>query len=208
MKHGAFLAAPILDSLGLAICGRLLKSTLSKTPRKNGNGLKPVTRFFELHWRTAIMQKLERAVLIPKTKKEIQAIAKDTGQTYKAVKDAFRKEDKNECWQNDLYTVLVQRNEANIPDAAPMVWLSIRRNDREPITDWRHKQEIKNQLVGPECEGVEIFPAESRLVDSANQFHLWVIDDPTFRWPFGFSERKVSNTESGGSKQRPTETDQ
>ena len=154
------------------------------------------------------MMPLERAKLIPKTKKEIQAIAKDTGQTYKAVKDSFRKEDKNECWKNDLYTVLVQRNEANIPDAAPMVWLSIRRNDREPITDWRHKQEIKNQLVGPECEGVEIFPAESRLVDSANQFHLWVIDDPTFRWPFGFSERKVSNTESGGSKQRPTETDQ
>jgi hypothetical protein len=37
------------------------------------------------------------------------------------------------------------------------------------VHDWRDLQRIKNQLVGPECEAVELYPAESRKVDTANQ---------------------------------------
>lgn len=67
-----------------------------------------------------------------------------------------------------------------------LIHLSIKRRNREALPDWRDFQEIKNDLVGRECEGVELYPAESRKVDGANQFHIWVINDEQFRFPFGF----------------------
>lgn len=66
--------------------------------------------------------------------------------------------------------------------------LSIKPLSKERVSRWRDYQRIKNELVGPEHEAVELFPAESRLVDTADQYHLWVAADPTFRFPFGFHE--------------------
>ena len=107
--------------------------------------------------------------------------------------------------KNDTYQVLTRRlkSEGDMPD---LMWLSIKRIDKESIHDWREFQEIKNQLVGEECEGVELYPAESRKVDAANQYHLFVWDDPTFRIGFGFNERLVSGEDEAkdfGAKQRP-----
>lgn len=101
---------------------------------------------------------------------------------------------------NDQYQVAVREIESEL---GPMVHLSIRRLDREPVRDWRDMQAIKNQLVGPECEGVELYPAESRKVDAANQYHMWVVKDPQVRFPFGFVERLVTETLFHKSKQRP-----
>ena len=67
-----------------------------------------------------------------------------------------------------------------------MVQLSIRRIDRQPTPSWHDLQRIKNQPVGAECEAVELYPAESRLGDSANQYFLYAVLDPTFRFPWGF----------------------
>jgi hypothetical protein len=53
--------------------------------------------------------------------------------------------------------------------------LSFKRRDRSAIRDWRHFQAIKNEVAGPEREAVEIFPAESNLLDGANEYHLWVL---------------------------------
>lgn len=64
---------------------------------------------------------------------------------------------------------------------------------------------IKNELVGPENEGVELYPAESRLMDSANQYHLWVLTDPEKRFPFGFTSRVVTEEAFGKSVQRKFE---
>ena len=151
------------------------------------------------------MNRLERTTRKPKARKQIQQIAKDRGVTYKSVKDSFAADADAEMWINDLYVVTVNRQKSE-KTGFNSVWLSMRRVDREPITDWRHKQEIKNQLIGPECEAVELYPAESRLVDTANQFHLWGIDDPTLRFPLGMNDgRKVDDLETGGSRQRPTE---
>ena len=84
-----------------------------------------------------------------------------------------------------------------------MVCLSIKRRDREPIHDWRHLQEIKNALVGEQCEAFELYPAEERLVDTANQYWLWCFADPTMRLPIGFTERSVCyETNWEGTKQR------
>ena len=72
----------------------------------------------------------------------------------------------------------------------PCVHLTIRSVDGSTRHDWRDFQRIKNELVDPEAEAVELFPAESRLVDTANHYHVWVF--PTYRFPFGMQVREVS----------------
>ena len=89
---------------------------------------------------------------------------------------------------NSLYQVNLRRHPSPLGD---VIHLSIKRHDKAPVRDWRDMQEIKNQLVGPENEGLEIYPAESRLVDCATQRHLWCFVDPSFRIPLGWTTRMV-----------------
>lgn len=124
-----------------------------------------------------------------------------------AVRRLREKEEAAECWYSPQYTVLAYRNiEVAAEGWPPMDWLSIRRDDRLPVRDWRHMQMIKNQLCGPDREGCEIYPAESRLVDTANQYHMFVFREPDAIWPFGFNERIVMDTpdldKALGAKQR------
>jgi hypothetical protein len=127
---------------------------------------------------------------------------------------AFLEEDERRCesWVNSTYQVQVRRYKATEPGQTGLVHLNIRRRDGKAIfRDWRVFQEIKNQLVGPEFEGVELYPAESRVVDTSNKYHLYVIDDPTFRFPFGWQKRDVVDataTDANGLKQRPLTTEQ
>jgi hypothetical protein len=85
------------------------------------------------------------------------------------------------------------------------VHLSIKTLDRQARHDWRDMQRIKNELCGPEFEGVEVFPAESRLVDTANQYHLFVFK--SLKLPFGFTDRLVAEGSWENSKQRPFDPD-
>lgn len=114
---------------------------------------------------------------------------------------------KDEIWINSRYQVNVRRR--NAPEAPDLVWLSIKRRDKLAVGPERFRdfQRIKNELVGPECEGVEIYPAESRLVDTSNQYHIWVFDDPSFKYPFGFNERLIVGQSTGGAVQTPFEDD-
>ena len=105
-----------------------------------------------------------------------------------------------QMYQVASYEVPCIADNSMMPD---IIHLSIKRRDREPVADWRVMQAIKNCLVGPECEAVELYPAESRKVDGANQYHLWCLDSSESRFPFGFTERQVSYDEVGGTKQRP-----
>lgn len=101
-------------------------------------------------------------------------------------------------FKNNLYTVLREDNE----DGG--VHLSIRSNDRHWRHDWRHLQRIKNEILGPEREAIELYPAESRLMDEANQFHLWALPAELGRIPIGYDERYVNDAAPFGSahKQR------
>lgn len=106
---------------------------------------------------------------------------------------------------NQVYQVLVRP--CLVPDMViggkrpTALWhLSIRRNDRRVIRDWRHFQRIKSELIGPDAEALELYPAESRLIDEANQFHLWVVEG--VRLPFGPGVRMVSDPEPGLHRQR------
>jgi hypothetical protein len=108
-----------------------------------------------------------------------------------------------ELWKNDVYQVAVYRDEVMHEGWPQTIHLSIKRIDKEPIHDWRDLQAIKNELVGPEHEGIELYPAESRKVDLANQYHLWVFASPDVRVPVGFFDGRVVCDESvAGSKQR------
>lgn len=89
-----------------------------------------------------------------------------------------------EVWGNDLYEATVQYLNTG------WAYISLKRLDRHAIRDWRHLQSIKNELVGSEREAVELFPAESRLMDESNQYHLWVLPEDT-PWPFGQTHRTV-----------------
>lgn len=122
--------------------------------------------------------------------------------------DYERDMEKAEFWGNDIYQVEVRRD---IPVPAlkdqegnPLLltWLSIKRHDKRAMTDWRHFQWIKNELVGEDCEGMELYPAEERLVDGANQYHLWVFQDNNFRFPWGWNYRLVTESQFVGQTQR------
>lgn len=114
-----------------------------------------------------------------------------------ASKEDLDEEAKNTTfWINDLYHVA-----RRVFPGSPLVQLNIRRCDGRPILrDWRHFQQIKNQLVGQECEGVELYPAESRRVDISNKYHIWCHTDPKFRFPFGFDYRRVEDSEAMRNK--------
>ena len=117
-----------------------------------------------------------------------------------AIADALE----GQTYLNDLYQVNV-REAAQSGEWPAMVHLSIKRLDRQPIHDWRELQTIKDELVGPENEGVELYPARSRIVDTANQYHVFVLKDPESRFPFGFQGRVVTNESIGKSVNRQIE---
>ena len=73
------------------------------------------------------------------------------------------------AFTNDLCAVLVREVEKDT------LHLSFHRHDRAAIRDWRHIQAIKNEIAGPERFAFEVFPPESMLLDSSNEYHLWVL---------------------------------
>ena len=108
---------------------------------------------------------------------------------------------KSRFFVNDLYQISVMPwgNEG-------MLSINIRRRDGAcDIRDWRHFQQIKNETVGAEREAFELYPAESRKVDLANKWHLWVMPEG-FKFPIGWKERDVQYEENRhvpGMRQRP-----
>jgi hypothetical protein len=104
-------------------------------------------------------------------------------------------------WVNDLYQVQVSPCG---PDDL-CLHINIRRRDgATDLRDWRHFQQIKNEVAGLEREAIELFPAESRKVDTSNKWHLWVLPEGT-RFGLGWVQRDVSyeeNKDIPGMRQR------
>ena len=141
-----------------------------------------------------------------------EALAKDFGTTIDAVQRQLTSIEQEETIMvNSRYQVNIRRSEANDPERPGLIHLSIKRRDKgvPGPEKYRDFMRIKDELVGPEYEGIEIYPARSREVDTSNQFHLWLIDDPTWRVPFGFNDGRkvvppVPNSRSG-ARQAPFE---
>ena len=123
-----------------------------------------------------------------------KAIALACGISEELARDQIRKAIQGEWYKNDLYTVIKREHDTGIWPC-PIIHLSIKRNDREPITDWRDMQQIKNELTNPEYDAIELHPKESRLVDTANQYHLWVFASEEFTLPVGWTTRNVIDGE-------------
>jgi hypothetical protein len=104
---------------------------------------------------------------------------------------------------NSIYQVNVrylkpgQRGYPREKGAEHLTHLSIKRRDKKPIRDWRHMQRIKNEVLGPDVEACELFPAEARLVDTSNQYHLWALPEGK-AFPWGFTERAVVDANGAG----------
>jgi hypothetical protein len=108
---------------------------------------------------------------------------------------------KCDCYVNHLYQVQVG---VCGPDNA-MLHINIRRRDGGAIFDWRHMQQIKNEIAGDEREAFQIFPAESRKVDTSNKYHLWVLPVGAAFNAVGWQERDVQyeeNRDVPGLRQR------
>ncbi len=116
----------------------------------------------------------------------------------------------DEGWFSDVYSCAVRyaRIDGQPQPRSELLWLSIHRKDRKAVRDWRHMQAIKNEVAGPDRVAVEVYPAESDLVDTSNEYHLWVLPASIGRLPFGFdagllmdeAEVKRENT---AAQQRP-----
>ena len=116
-----------------------------------------------------------------------------------------------EVWENDVYLVLkkdADKSNMLLNTKAPDAWyLSIKRIDQQPIWSWRDLQQIKNELVGEENEGFMLYPRESRVVDAANQYHLFVFKEKQTAMPYGFNGGRVITNKNPltGGKQEPRE---
>ena len=91
------------------------------------------------------------------------------------VKAMQREYDETTTYLSPMFQVLrrvLWDEQHGFTEATP-TYLSIKRNDREPLCDWRAKQRIKNAVLGDHWEAVELYPQEDRLVDTSNQYHLF-----------------------------------
>jgi hypothetical protein len=59
----------------------------------------------------------------------------------------------------------------------PVIHLQIESNDRRPIHNWMDLQRIKNEILGDEEEALEMYPAQSDLVNDRNAYHLWSVPE-------------------------------
>jgi hypothetical protein len=94
-----------------------------------------------------------------------------------------------EAYKNGELWVQVQYHETPF---GRVKQLYIGRQDKRPIRDWYTLQWVKNQVCGSNAEAVEIFPPQSRLVDDANIYHLWVLPDG-YSLPFGMRRDEAKN---------------
>ena len=149
---------------------------------------------------------LQRAVALPPSEQLIQDQIRHAGWSReKILAELAQEAAETEVWKNNIYQVARRA----LGPGSKVIHLNIRRVDGGPVLrDWRHFQRIKNELIGEECEAVELYPAESRLVDTSNKYHLIGVADPTFRFPFGglFGNKRDVSYERGnvpGTRQRP-----
>jgi hypothetical protein len=79
-----------------------------------------------------------------------------------------------ENWTNDVYNVNARRFAHGWPfGGGEYAELGISAIDGSARHDWREFQLIKNEICDLEWEAIELYPAESRLLDPSNYYILW-----------------------------------
>jgi hypothetical protein len=90
-------------------------------------------------------------------------------------------------FKNSIY--LVRIHDVEPGPNMPALWhLNIRRlNGNVPGAErYPAFMRIRDELIGPEHEAIEIYPARSREMDIANAYHLWAVQSAADTFPIGF----------------------
>jgi hypothetical protein len=131
----------------------------------------------------------------------------------------YDQQKRDRAYLSEHYQVAINKDFRHGFPGTTVWWLSIKRRDKEPIMDWRDLQAIKTQLCGAEAEAIQLFPAESRVVDTSNQYHLFVFmkqggqrlpQIPLYAFPAQRRQVHADNAPDkpgyvSGAKQRPTD---
>jgi len=186
-----------LDEAKEKITGESEPGNVNKTYKiieNIGDSLRVYTANIEEEWGKFVL-----GYLGTETPKEL--IARYDAISDDELKDFKRMFESDIVYVNNIYQVNV-RFVAGGKETPLIAHLSIKRKDKSPLHDWRDFQRIKNDLCGTSCEGIEIYPPSEFLVDTANQYHLWVLE-PSARIGIGFKERLIDNEiRFDGGKQR------
>ena len=149
---------------------------------------------------------------LTRSPREYIARAVSAGMTRREAKEHYREMLAAEWWGNDDYSCLVFRDGGRskrhgFDPSWTIVHISLHRRDRAPCNDWRDLQQIKSDVLGAEAEAVQLYPAESRVVDTSNEYHLWALfnakGEPVM-WPLGMTVGlRVNDPRVEGAVQRP-----
>lgn len=93
-------------------------------------------------------------------------------------------------WENNLYVVNKYVN-----SSGEVGRISLYRKDNKTVRDWRHLQRIKNEIAGGESWFAEIYPAQSKLVDLGNTYHLIRLTGHAVSELKGFSDKRQVSDE-------------
>ena len=108
------------------------------------------------------------------------------------------------CWESAEYYGSLRSFRSGFPmGGGPYKVIGITAIDDTARHDWREFQQLKNYLVGEEWEGLELYPAESRLVDPSNRFYLWCVPKGVITWGLPGNRRHVCDAEDAIAPQRP-----
>jgi len=78
------------------------------------------------------------------------------------------------AYSNGVYTATLRKHQDGWPfGGGKWAMIGIHSEDGAPRHDWRDFQNIKNDLVGPDWEAIELYPSEDRLIDPSNYYMLW-----------------------------------
>ena len=123
--------------------------------------------------------------------KIIKQIAESENLSEEKARDYYKATcDSGQYFTNGDYLVCLRayfaRMDPNDPEQlAELCHMSVIALDPNPVISWDTLQEIKNEIMGVDCEGVELYPSEDRNFDSNGQHHIWFLPPGQF-WPIGF----------------------
>lgn len=116
------------------------------------------------------------------------------GYSEQRAKEEVKNLEKHHIWANNIYQVNIGYADPKDTGGVGFAHVIIRRLDRRPVHSWSHFQAIKNELIGPECEAVEMYPAERHLIDAKDHYHLWAFTSPEQSFGIGFLQGREVKT--------------
>lgn len=140
----------------------------------------------------------------PEHPARVRRILLDQGADDFEIEDTLAELARTKVYINSRFQVHVQELDDSRSSGLQLTWLSIKNRDKSARHDWRDFQRLKTELLGADVEGIEIYPAEDRVVDTCNQWHL-ICFQPGQRVPFGYQYTHLSEKQNEGGSQRPFE---